>query len=312
MAQADYWHQKIGNQRDWVWRGWQTRFTFIRAKRSNSSNPPIVLIHGFGAAIEHWRKNIPVLRENYTVYAIDLLGFGASRKAATDYSINLWVEQLHDFWQTFIGIPAILIGNSIGSLIALTAAATYPEMARGISMLALPDLSLQQEMIPKWLQPIERISKTIIASSPLPLLIFQLLRRKTTIGKWVKLAYYDRAAITEELVDILAIPPQDEGSTRAFSGLFTGATKSSFAPPAKLLLPKLKIPMLLVWGSQDRVVPPRVGKINVAQKFASFNPQIDLVELERAGHCPHDECPDRFNRIILDWLEKNFKKSSKT
>ena len=311
MTKAEYWHHRIGNQRDWVWRGWQTRFTFMRAKRSNTTNTPIILIHGFGAAIEHWRKNIPILSENHTVYAIDLLGFGASRKANTDYSINLWVEQVHDFWQTFIGTPAVLIGNSIGSLIALTAAATYPEMAKGLTMLSLLDLSSQQEIIPKWVQPIERTFKAIVASSPLIPVIFQLLRRKGTISNWVKLAYCDRAAITEELVEILAIPPQDEGATRAFSRLFIGATQSSFALPAKVLLPKLKIPTLLLWGTQDRVIPPRLGKINIAEKLACFNPQIDLIELDRAGHCLHDECPDRFNPIILDWLEKIFKNEPK-
>jgi len=283
----------------------------MRAKRSNPINPPIILIHGFGAAIEHWRQNIPVLSENYTVYAIDLLGFGASRKAAANYSINLWVEQVHDFWQTFIDTPAILIGNSIGSLIALTAATTYPEMAKGVVMLSLLDLSSSQEMIPKWLRPIESSLKAIVASSPFIPLIFQLLRRRGTISNWVKLAYEDRACITEELVEILAIPPQDRGSTEAFSRLFIGATKTSFGVPAKVLLPKLAVPSLLIWGSRDRVIPPRIGKMNLAEKLASFNPQIDLILLDLVGHCPHDECPDRFNAIILDWLEKNFKNDPK-
>jgi len=283
----------------------------MRAKQTNPATMPIILIHGFGAAIEHWRKNIPQLSENNTVYAIDLLGFGASRKAPTEYNIDLWVEQLHDFWQIFIDTPAILIGNSIGSLIALTAATTYPEMAKGLVMLSLLDLSSQEEMIPKWVQPIEKTLKAIVASSLLIPVIFQFLRRRETIANWVKLAYCDRTAITEELIDILAIPPQDEGATKAFSKLFMGATQSSFGLPAKLLLTQLKIPTLLVWGTQDRVIPPRLGKINLAEKFASFNPNIDLVELDRAGHCPHDESPDRFNPIILDWLEKNFKNNRK-
>ncbi len=312
MTSLDPWHHRIGNQRDWVWRGWQIRFSFMRAKQTNPATMPIILIHGFGAAIEHWRKNIPQLSENNTVYAIDLLGFGASRKAPTEYNIDLWVEQLHDFWQIFIDTPAILVGNSIGSLIALTAATTYPEMARGLVMLSLLDLSSQQEMIPKWVQPIEKTLKAIVASSLLIPVIFQFLRRRETIANWVKLAYCDRTAITEELIDILAIPPQDEGATKAFCQLFIGTTQSSFGLPAKLLLPQLKIPTLLVWGTQDRVIPPRLGKINLAEKFASLNSQIDLVELDCAGHCPHDESPDRFNRIILDWLEKNFKNNRKT
>ena len=120
------WQERIGNQRDWVWRGWQTRFSYIRAANRNYENIPLIFIHGFGASIEHWRQNLPVISQQYTVYAIDLLGFGASRKADTKYSVGVWTEQIHDFWQAFVGEPVIIVGNSIGSLISLAAAATHP------------------------------------------------------------------------------------------------------------------------------------------------------------------------------------------
>ncbi|MGL5074836.1 MAG: alpha/beta fold hydrolase, partial [Waterburya sp.] len=115
MITNQSWHERVGYQRDWVWRGWQTRYSFLRAKKRPSSNqqPPIIFIHGFGASIEHWRYNLPVIAQQYNVYALDLLGFGASRKADVEYSAALWTEQLHDFWETFIGIPVILVGNSI-------------------------------------------------------------------------------------------------------------------------------------------------------------------------------------------------------
>ena len=52
---------------------------------------PLLLIHGFGASIGHWKKNIPVLAEaGYRVFALDLLGFGASDKAPLDYTLELW------------------------------------------------------------------------------------------------------------------------------------------------------------------------------------------------------------------------------
>ena len=67
------------------------------------------------------------------------------------------------------------------------------------------------------------------------------------------------------------------------------------------MLPKLNIPILLIWGLQDRMVPP-----NLASGFANLNGNIELIELDGVGHCPHDEVPDRFNSILLDWLEKYF------
>jgi pimeloyl-ACP methyl ester carboxylesterase len=293
------WEQRIGKQRDWVWRGWQTRYSYQRVG-ALPSRPPLILLHGFGAAIEHWRNNIPVLSQQYPVYALDLLGFGASRKATTDYTVSLWVEQVHDFWQTFIRQPVILVGNSISSLVCLAAAATYPEMVEGIVMLNLPDVSLRQEMIPQGLQPIVNGIEGIFAAPPLLKGLFQLLRHPFFIRRWAKLAYSDAAAITDELVEILAAPPQDEGSARTFSALFTAMRSPNFCLPAKVLLPQLKIPILLIWGCQDRMVPS-----SLAPMFASLNPQIKLIELDGAGHCPHDELPDQFNYILLDWLETN-------
>ena len=300
MVEAGNWHQRIGNQRDWVWRGWQVRYTYMRAKEeTRSAKTPLILLHGFGASIEHWRKNIPVLSRQQAVYALDLLGFGGSRKAATNYNIYLWVELVYDFWQTFIRHPVVLVGNSIGSLVAIAAAAAHPDMVKGVVMLSLPDVSARQEMIPKWLQPAVTTIEGMVASPLLLKSLFLLLRRPGIIRSWAGIAYCDKSAITDELVEILAAPPQDEGAARAFSALCKAVGKPGFAPSAKVVLPNLKVPMLLIWGSCDRMIPP-----SLAKPFAKLNPQITLVELDNVGHCPHDECPDRFNAIVLDWLEK--------
>ena len=302
MTLKQLWQQQIGNQRDWVWRGWQTRYSYVRANpNSENYDTPLILLHGFGAAIEHWRKNIPMLGQEYHVYALDLLGFGASRKADTNYSVYLWVEQVHDFWQTFIREPVVLVGNSIGSLVCLTAAATYPEMVKGIVMLSLPDVSIRQEMIPRWLQPVVNTLENLVASPLLLTTLLKILRRPATIQRWAGVAYQDKTAITDELVAILSAPAYDEGADKTFSALFKSVRKSEFAPSAKEVLPKLKIPMLLIWGDQDRMVPP-----SLAPLFAELNSQIKYIEMEQVGHCPHDECPEQFNRILSDWLKENF------
>jgi pimeloyl-ACP methyl ester carboxylesterase len=298
LQATKHWQQRIGNQRDWVWRGWQTRYTYARA--THSSRTPLILLHGFGASIEHWRHNLPVLSQQHTVYALDLLGFGASRKAKVDYTVPLWVEQVHDFWQTFIRRPVVLVGNSIGSLVCLTLAATYPEMVEGIVMLSLPDVSLRQEMIPPMVQSLVTTIENLVASPPLLKNLFKLLRRPPIIRCWATIAYANKTVITEELLEILSAPAYDEGAEQTFCTLFRAVRQPEFAPPAKEVLPKLNIPILLIWGRQDRMVLP-----SLAPRFVELNPNIKLVEIERAGHCPHDECPEQFNRILLDWLEEN-------
>ncbi len=299
MTSNQLWQQRIGNQRDWVWRGWQTRYSYTRA--DINSNTPLILLHGFGASIEHWRNNIPILGQEYPVYALDLLGFGASRKANIKYSVYLWVEQVHDFWQTFIGEPVVLVGNSIGSLVCLTAAITYPEMVKGIVMLSLPDVSIRQEMIPAWLQPIVSTLENLVASPILLSNLLKILRKPTIIKRWAGVAYPDKTAITDELVTILSSPAYDRGSDKTFLALFRSVRQANFAPSAKEVLPQLKIPILLIWGDRDRMVPP-----NLAPIFAALNPQIKYIEMKGVGHCPHDECPDLFNQILLDWLKESY------
>jgi pimeloyl-ACP methyl ester carboxylesterase len=298
-----HWQQRVGNQRDWIWRGWQTRYTYIRSAENHQKTIPLILLHGFGASIGHWRHNLEVLAEHHTVYALDMLGFGASEKASVNYSIDLWVEQVYDFWKAFIRQPVILVGNSNGSLISLAAAAAHPEMVGGIVMMSLPDPSLEQEAIPASLRPIVMpIITTIkkIVASPIVLKpVFHFVRRPGILRRWASLAYANPAAITDELIDILAGPPQDRGSARAFSALFKAAMGVNFSPSVKTVLPTLTIPMLLIWGQKDRFVPPVLAK-----EFAQYNEKLQLLNLEDVGHCPHDECPEQVNQAILDWINQ--------
>ena len=105
-------------------------------------------------------------------------------------------------------------------------------------------------------------------------------------------------------MEILSAPAQDEGAGRTFCALFQAVRRPEFAPGAKSILPTLNQPMLLIWGRQDRMVPP-----SLAQTLARLNPRIELVELDQAGHCPHDERPTEFNRILLRWLEFKIRNS---
>ncbi|MBE5228935.1 MAG: alpha/beta fold hydrolase [Microcystis aeruginosa PMC 728.11] len=299
MTTSPTWTERIGYQRDWVWRGWQIRYSFMPAKTpQDADNPPLILLHGFGAAIEHWRHNIPILSQNHRVYAVDLLGFGGSRKVQVPYTVNLWVEQIHDFWQTFINRPVVLVGNSIGSLVSMALGGKYPEMVAGLVMLSLPDVSRRREMIADWLLNIVTPIETFFTSPWLLKPIFYYLRRPQVLKKWTGIAYEDKKAVSEELVQIIAAPTLDEGAAEAFISLAQAVNHPEYCPPAKLILPRLEIPILLCWGKQDRMVP-----VQLAQGFVSLNPRIKYIEFARAGHCLQDECPDRFNPILLEWLE---------
>ena len=292
------WQERIGNQRDWVWRGWQTRYSYLKARSNSNSQLPIIFVHGFGASIEHWRHNLPAIAEYHSVYAIDLLGFGASRKADTEYNTALWTEQVYDFWRTFIGTPAILVGNSIGSLVCLNTTVAYPEMAKGLVMLSLPDVSVREDMLPPLVRPIVTSIENLFASPLLIKGLLKIVRRPQIIRKWVGVAYPNKEAVTDELVEILSSPAYDEGSEQTLFRLSRSVRKANFAKSVTDLLPQVAVPILLVWGLQDRMIPPKQ-----ARAIAKLNSRLKLIELPDAGHCPHDEYPEQFNSLLLNWLE---------
>lgn len=295
---AIHWQQRVGNQRDWVWRGWQIRYTYIRPVENHQKKTPLILLHGFGGSIGHWRNNLEVLSQHHTVYALDMLGWGASEKAPVNYSIHLWVEQVYDFWKAFIRQPVVLVGNSLGSLISLALAAAHPDMVEGVVMMSLPDPSLEREAIPAMLRPMVAAIKNLVASPLLLKPLFHFVRQPNIVRRWAGIAYANPQAITDELVDIFALPAQDRGSARAFTALFKATIGENFSPSVKSLLPNLQIPMLLIWGQKDRFIPPVL-----ANQFAQYNDKLQLLSLEDVGHCPHDERPEQVNQVILDWVD---------
>lgn len=309
------WHKRMGFQRDWIWRGWRVHYTFRRcgdpqgATKSpifevqeplGSNSPvPLIFLHGFGASMAHWRHNLSAFSHSHPVYALDLLGFGCSEKAIAPYDVSLWTELVHDFWQTFIRRPTIWVGNSIGSLIALATVAKYPKTAKGLVMLSLPDPAAQADLLPGWMVPPVELIQSWVASPIILRPIFYLVRQPSVISRWVKLAYHNQDSVTEELIHILSTPPQDRGAARAFIILFEIMGSSKLGPPVRSLFPQVKVPILLLWGKQDRLIPLKLAKPHL---YLEYNPHIKLVELEGAGHCPHDECPERVNREIWEWI----------
>ncbi|WP_079679605.1 alpha/beta fold hydrolase [Planktothrix sp. PCC 11201] len=305
MLSSASWQDQVGCQRDWIWRGWRIRYAYSRPGLSLSSRPsyPMLFLHGFGASIGHWRYNLAVLSQTHTVYALDLLGFGGSEKAIAPYNTQLWVDLVYDFWKTFIREPVILVGNSIGSLVSLMVASQDPKLAKGLVLISLPDPGLQLEMLPPWAIPVVEKVQNVVASPPVLRLFFALARRPSFIRRWVKLAYNNPDAITDELVDILVTPALERGAARAFCSILKMMGNPRLGPTVKSLFPQLTVPILLVCGLQDRLIPVKFAN---PRQYLQYYSQLKLVELENAGHCAHDECPERVNGEILTWMNENF------
>jgi len=261
------------------------------------SGHPLVLVHGFGAAIGHWRKNIPALATGgYRVFALDLLGFGGSDKPPLNYTVELWEQLLKDFWTAHIQEPAVFIGNSIGALLSLMVVADHPETsAGGILINCAGGLSHRPHELNPPLRLVMGTFNRLVSSRLTGPALFNLVRRKPQIRRTLLQVYRNPEAVTDELVDLLYAPSCDPGSQQVFASILA-------APPGPTLaelLPKVKRPLLIIWGADDPWTPISGAKIFEQSRG---NQPIQMIPIPNAGHCPHDERPEVVNPLILNWL----------
>jgi pimeloyl-ACP methyl ester carboxylesterase len=282
----------------WSWRG--QSIYYVTAGQDNRqaypNRPPLLLVHGFGASTDHWRKNISDLSHDFEVWAIDLLGFGRSTKADVEYSGSLWRDQLHEFITEVMGRPAILAGNSLGGYASLCVAAQRPESAAGLILLnpAGPFTETQTVTKPDPIREVFfNLSRNLLLL-PLPSwLLFQYVRQKSMIRKTLEKVYLDQSAITDQLVEDIYRPSCDPGAATVFASVF----KSPQGNKNDVLLEQMTCPLLMLWGEGD---PWMSGRARGA-RFRQHYPQLTEYYLQ-AGHCPHDEVPDQVNSLIRDWV----------
>jgi pimeloyl-ACP methyl ester carboxylesterase len=290
----------------WQWRGHNVYY--VRAGEKQGQRPPLLLIHGFGASTDHWRKNITGLCPDFEVFAIDLLGFGRSAKPKLQYSGDLWRDQLHDFINEVIGQKAVLAGNSLGGYAGLCVAAQHPESAAGLVLLnsagpfsesqptSEPE-ALQSEIQPPKqsanLQKLLGDSTKWIFQQPLAqFLLFQYVRQHWVIRQTLEKVYLDKSAITDQLVEEISRPANDPGALDVFVSVFS----TPQGEKVDVLLKQLACPLLMLWGEAD----PWMNARERSQKFRQYYPELTEHFLT-AGHCPHDEIPDRVNQLLGDW-----------
>lgn len=280
----------LGN---WQWRG--HKIYYVKAGSPHPNRPPLLLIHGFGASTDHWRKNIAQLQQEFEVYAIDLLGFGRSAKPQLEYSGNLWRDQLQDFIGEVIGKPAVLAGNSLGGYASLCVAAQCPSVAVGVILLnsAGPFSDALASSKPSLVQ---KLIRSVLLSPVGSYLLFQYIRRRGNIRKTLKKVYLDQSAVTDQLVEDIYRPSCDLGALQVFASVF----KSPQGETVDNLLKELNCPLLMLWGEAD----PWMNCRERGAKFLQYYPSLTEYYL-KAGHCPHDEIPEQVNELIQSWvLEK--------
>jgi pimeloyl-ACP methyl ester carboxylesterase len=283
---AQYWHWQASDDTT-------HSIHYVHAGTPHADRPALLLVHGFGASTDHWRKNIDTLKQEFDVWAIDLLGFGRSAKPDIPYSGHLWRDQLQAFITDVIRQPTAIAGNSLGGYAALNTAATYPEMVAGVVLLnsagPFNDGSNLKNRQPS---PVQRLVKWFALQDWVAYLIFQNTRRKSVIRKTLEKVYLDKTAVTDRLVDEIFRPSGDPGAAKVFASVF----KTPRGATVDELLAQLMCPLMTIWGEGD----PWMKTRDRGAKFREFYPSVTEHYIE-AWHCPHDEAPDVVNRLICDW-----------
>lgn len=286
----------LGSQREWKWRGWRIRYSYHPAI-THADEAPLLLIHGFGSSLTQWHENMQCLNHSRAVYALDLLGFGASEKAAIAYNSNLWVEQIYEFWRQYIGCPMVLVGHSLGALMAATVAVQHPDIVQRLVLVTVPNTRqdmVHSRLLQKAIGSVERL----VASPLLVRFIFQVARRPEFIRKALNSIYIKRDRVTDDIVSQFVVPTLDRGAAQTLCRLTQSAMSPDYSPSRELLLREIQQDTLILWGQQDQVVPLKSCEQDIAG-----NPRLKLVTIPNGGHCVYDECAPEFNQTILDWLQ---------
>jgi pimeloyl-ACP methyl ester carboxylesterase len=253
---------------------------------------PLLLIHGYGAGMWVWEKQIDILSQFYRVYALDLIGHGFSDRPKMTYTPEAYILFMRDFMDGVGMERATLIGNSMGGGIAWAMAALFPERVNKLILInCVPPDVLDQVRNESF--------RTLVAIKDIPLLPYLVIasRNKNSI-KWIlQECVSDIKLITPEILNRQYQISKIRGTTRVLYSTFKQAKKAS---TLKNRLSRIDHPTLLIWGERDLIFPPTVGE-TLHRAISGSKLQI----VEKSAHIPMWETPEEVNPAILEFLKES-------
>jgi len=240
-------------------------FSYLEA----GEGQPLILLHGlfgalsnFGPLFDHFTAKYRVMVPMLPLYTMPML--------------NTNVDNLANFLERFIrhkGFPQVnLIGNSLGGHVALVYCSRYPERVRSLVLTGSSGLY-----------------ENAFGGG------FPRREDKDFIRKKVAVTFFDPKHATDELVEECYVTINDKAKLIRILSLAKSAIRHNMATE----IPKLKMPVLLIWGRQDTITPP-----HVAEEFHTLIPHSELHWIEECGHAAMMEHPAKFNAILESWLAK--------
>jgi pimeloyl-ACP methyl ester carboxylesterase len=273
-----------------------------------------VLIHGFGVSSFQFRDNVEALGARHRVYAIDLVGFGASDQPDVKYEMEFWRDQVIDFVKAVVGEPAVLVGNSIGSLACVHVAAESPETTVGIALINcaggmnnkvkrldgdFDGYGWQYKAVVPIFAVVLAIIDTVLKIEPVAKPLFDGVRGVENVRGALEKVYKDPSRVDDTLVNSICDAACREGAFRAFVNILTGPA----GPRPEELMPRVECPMLILWGSEDTITPL---DFPLGQYFFNLpttrERRTEFIQFDGQGHCVQDDKPELINDSLNAWV----------
>lgn len=269
----------------------QVRSIRTRYWKQGNADSNIILLHGIGGSVEMWQENIQSLAKNNTVYALDLAGFGHTEKPEAAYTLSFQADFLHSFMEAMNLEQADLVGLSLGGGVALDFSLRYPHKLNRLVLVDSVGLGRDAHMIFR-LPTLPVIGEWLTRPS----------RQRTR--ELFETAFCDPTKLTDEMVDHYYGLYEQPGTQRAF--LTTLRALGSLRGLREMVLgyitrglSRLEVLTLIVWGSEDQILPVKQAR------FAHNRlPESRLQIIHECGHLPPMERPETFNRIVRNFLRE--------
>jgi pimeloyl-ACP methyl ester carboxylesterase len=235
---------------------------------------PLILLHGTGASLHTWEGWVNTLSAKHRVITVDLPGFGLTGPdPGADYSNERYVRFVMKLADA-LGVQRFALGgNSMGGEIAWEAAVAHPARVMKLILVDAGGYPLAARSVPIGFR---------IAHTPLLNRVGDVTLPRSLVAASVRNVYGKPDRVTVDLVDRYYELTLREGNRRALRQRF--AQMQPGARAARVLT--IKTPTLILWGGQDRLIPPELGR-----RFAQEISGSKLVIFESLGHVPHEEDP---------------------
>ena len=246
---------------------------------------PVILLHGLGASSYSWRFAVSELARRYEVFAPDLPGFGRSDKPHDfDYSISglhRWVIALMDK----LGVEkARFAGNSMGGVISLW---TAMDAGHRVDRMALLGTPAYPENRPKLLWPL---------GWPVVGRVFEWALGETTLRYVARTTFVDQSKVTEEMIAEYGAPLKTAAGRRAVAEFIRRAIPPDFRERIASYR-TLQHRTLVLAGDSDTMVDHRG-----AERLSRELPRARFVYLDRCGHAPQEDAPERVNALLQEFF----------